>query len=880
MSILVLDPILPLFGPSLYWALDKRNTATDLTDNARNGTAAGGMTLGAFNSTPGGLTGYSTDFDGTNDAVTSSYNPFIAGSARTFSWWAFTDRTTPASDTFFSGSGTNRPVCRLGTDSTPTDVVFDADVASGGTSATWTNAWTAAGWSHGCLTFDDSTNTAELYVNGVSLGAVATVTDPFNASAGNFQIGLAGASTAPLDGRMAHVCVFERILTPGEVQHLYESQFRDYYKRSELDLDSGAIRVRSDGIDWGESLVEQSMVDTQNGSLPIDFRVPNRVVKIPLRIDNSDVSVPFETARLNLQAKVAQIQREGGRIRRAYTGGALFADVVNASLDLPDSWFAAYRSVEPDAILTLECVPDFYGHEQLVATGSGSPHVTITATGVEGNYPGRVRALLTNGAAAVQSALLFANRSRQVGEATALMAYDATALTPMGGAAISGSQIAHTDIPTRWISILSTQILSGSHLTHAGPHRVWAQIDPGTSIAEGQQVRLEWHTGNVANSRTNDAVTVPLAARTLVDLGEIISVPSKSGLHRWEGRIAAKATIAGGDINIRKLYILPSESSGRIAANLQTSTPSTLSARSEFNTEAGAITGDALSTGGTWQGAGDADDFTITGAAPTATVRRSPAAVDTAGGAVQNGRLVGPSTPTALTDSAVSIDFNFSSVSAPYPGYPLAILRYIDQNNFAVAYVDLGLSQVVVQSRVASVTTTVASASWFNYIGGSWHTLQFTAYANGNFEVKLGLQGIQTTVLAGYHSSLQTGGGLASGQPRFGEYRSSLTGTADYDNFAAWVPTVDSVIKASGRAELRSDGYVREADIAPGRLPVIGGLPRQPVAGPDSLSTEWFLRPSRGNVTAAGEVSTIADSTDDTLSAVIMHRPSWLVLPA
>ena len=89
-------------GPALYWALDSIDGVNDLSPNNRDGTAQGGVTIGGYSA--GLLAGFAgdsgTDFDGSNDSVVSSYNPFDG--TRTFCGWARQDEH--AADQLLMGS--------------------------------------------------------------------------------------------------------------------------------------------------------------------------------------------------------------------------------------------------------------------------------------------------------------------------------------------------------------------------------------------------------------------------------------------------------------------------------------------------------------------------------------------------------------------------------------------------------------------------------------------------------------------------------------------------------------------------------------------------------------------------------------------------------
>lgn len=140
------------------------------------------------------------------------------------------------------------------------------------------------------------------------------------------------------------------VLDPGEVAA----------ERIEVDITGW---VNQQGIDWGDAQIEAYMADAQRGSLPVDFRMPNRQIQIPLLLLDRN-GTTFDAIRSQVQAKCALIHREGGWIKRQIADTPLYADVINATLKLGGGTLAAFQLVDADAMLTLEAIPDFYGDEE------------------------------------------------------------------------------------------------------------------------------------------------------------------------------------------------------------------------------------------------------------------------------------------------------------------------------------------------------------------------------------------------------------------------------------------------------------------------------------------------------------------------------------
>jgi hypothetical protein len=207
------------YGPSLYWALDDTDLATDLSGNGRDGTASG-VTIGGHTATFPPIDGEDpscTEFDNTDDAVTSTYAPFTNGTTRTFLGWAWRDTSTSA-DVLVSGSGTypNTTIIQ-GANGSQTVEFYNGAAAT----ASWAAAWPGnAQWVFWAVVFNETTNDATLYINGSAVSTVSQ-TDAYDAAAGNYQIGRIAGGNNPFDGKMGHVAVLESGLTAQQVEDLY-----------------------------------------------------------------------------------------------------------------------------------------------------------------------------------------------------------------------------------------------------------------------------------------------------------------------------------------------------------------------------------------------------------------------------------------------------------------------------------------------------------------------------------------------------------------------------------------------------------------------------------------------------------------------------------
>lgn len=399
--------------------------------------------------------------------------------------------------------------------------------------------------------------------------------------------------------------------------------------RAALDI---TFWMTPDGPDWGTAEIAAYMAQQQRGEAPVDYRVPNRVVTIPLILKDQPGGLTFSDIRESLQSKVSRIQQEGGWLKRVIQDldAQVYLDVVNASLVLGGDWLQARRDIDLNAQLTLECIPDFYGDEiQLTdRVETTAAELVFTETGIAGDYPGRVRIVVDEDEGVDQRGLIWSMRSRYLVTGTAgSVALEAEAMTPMDTAvraakagASGGTVVTHGTVATSWTPVLGTNLAAGTTwLTHTGTNRIFARVfsTNGTAV----QARFLWDVGDFNVPVENDPVRLYDGGTFhVIDLGEVRLDPT-IGTHRWQGQIQAKGNVGNEAFSVDRVWVVNTDDGfGILRAPFNTSgNLGTLSARSDFGTEVGSITNDALLVGGSWIGAGDADDFvqgTYTGGGP------------------------------------------------------------------------------------------------------------------------------------------------------------------------------------------------------------------------------------------------------------------------
>lgn len=203
-------------GPALYWALDSVDLANDLSPNNRDGTGQGGITLGTASSLTAIPGDSATDFSG-GKGVSSSYDPFLVDTVRSFCGIA---SANSSGGHLIGGSATATITPRLAVDAD-----LDVQIAPAGSILhQWDDAWPGYNepvvWA---LIFRGagSSETAELFINGVSKGIIATTDDW---GAGNFQAGFVGAPppSPSFSGSQSHLIGFEGGLTAQEIADIHE----------------------------------------------------------------------------------------------------------------------------------------------------------------------------------------------------------------------------------------------------------------------------------------------------------------------------------------------------------------------------------------------------------------------------------------------------------------------------------------------------------------------------------------------------------------------------------------------------------------------------------------------------------------------------------
>ena len=206
-------------GPAIYVPMsESASPLADVSGNAHTTTYASGTVTYDQTGPASPIGGDSVAFtDGSGASFLTDYNPFTNGTTRTYGGWAYWDGAGFKS---LIGNATAGNEFSIITESDRDLILY----FNFGARATWSVAVPVTAWFHWLLEFNETANTADLWIaeggaTHTHKGQVTGITTAYVGSPGNLVIGnetdSAGA-TGNWNGRQAHVVVFERALTAGD----------------------------------------------------------------------------------------------------------------------------------------------------------------------------------------------------------------------------------------------------------------------------------------------------------------------------------------------------------------------------------------------------------------------------------------------------------------------------------------------------------------------------------------------------------------------------------------------------------------------------------------------------------------------------------------
>lgn len=632
--------------------------------------------------------------------------------------------------------------------------------------------------------------------------------------------------------------IFGLVLDPSEVADS---------DRVELDLNGlEGIAIEQSGIDWGDSALASFTSDARYGSAQIDWRAPNRTITVPIGLGMDD-SDSFTAARRQLQEKVALISTQQGWLKRQQGSVKSYADIVTAALTLPDR-LGETAGLEPGGELVLTTLPDFWGDEITLDAMSGTGLIdgVLLEDGepavIEGDYPARARIVVADTSGNDQRSLLWGVRSRHYDPAsTAKLFYEAEALTPVNGAAVTslsgasgGVVVEITGLPAGvWVPMLSTDLLAGNApLTHKGAYRVRARAGVYGALTTCQ-LRFLWGVGSLSVPEQNDPVQIPgIDALYLLDLGTILLNAPPVGPNEWFG--AWQAMVAdSAAVVIDCVYLEPLDDSSGNLVYVNVPPASAIAAADDPSTAAD----DASAGTVAWTNVG--------------------------GGGFPGGGSALITLPAA--DRSHYLDCTDFGFDIPSGATIVGIVATINRQTSLGAITDQAVQ--LIKGGAIQATSRATGAVWSGdrYFGGTsdlWGTTWTPAQINAsNFGIAFA---------GAWFEGIPPVGGNAVGKV------SSVQIAVYYTLASGFTIAQDAVIYADQTAELRTDGMFRTDPTGAvyGRASgVIGDLPRIPPSGMEGRPCELLVKPSRG------DLDTLEDGGLDDLTAQVIYRPCYLTLP-
>jgi hypothetical protein len=622
--------------------------------------------------------------------------------------------------------------------------------------------------------------------------------------------------------------------------------------RTPLNLNSGLIAVDgSKGINWGTAEIHAWLAEAKYGESQASFRVPNRVVEIPLMLGGTFPcsEAEEEEARAQLQQKIGLLQRAGGTLlRQRENGEPLYADIVYASLTVPDQ-YGEEGAVEPDVILLLTCLPDFYGTSiQLTGVTDLADFTAVLESGgqpavIRGDYPARSQITFTDTSGHTQRSLLWGLRSTYYSPAaTAELIYDAITFLLLNGAtheAHSGTYAGEWAIlkepaVATWHPMLETQAGEEQALSHLGTYRVWARV---YAAGRGMKVRLAWSQDDATAPTYNPAVEIPgQEAFYLVDLGEIRLEPPPIGLSSWKGIIQVLTGEKSYAFAIDRFWLQPlDDGAGKLratavpTANLigQTSTPSTASSNG------------SLQAGTAW----DEPEQIKEGFSGMASVHLASLADSQALEASDFGFAL----PSGVTIHGIVVE---ATVRCDY--------------SIGFLFAHLVSESALVGTAEEEVVISHSSNLAFGGASDLWGATLTVAKVNkSDFGVALRAEN-----LTGEGSNPNLVYGVSRVKMRI------------YYSFSSSSPAVDGVLYADRHALVSFRGSYREDTVSESYVAVseeTGDLMRLPPSGLEGRYVELLVKNSRGLLPSpATNEDGESDPAIDAIEAVVSYRPCYL----
>lgn len=552
-------------------------------------------------------------------------------------------------------------------------------------------------------------------------------------------------------------------------------------------------------------------------------------------------------------------------------------------------WFFSLPT--PVITLVLYCRPFLYGSEVTEALGaSATPILTDTLVGVPGDVPAEARLVIADNAGQARRYLEWGIEQRYYDASTSLIVDSDNMVT----AGFSGTQstitgaydpnAAGTNAIRATIYSTPVSICGTGNLAHVGMFRVKGRVQ--TSLATATTwTRFCWRAGSGQYHQNAWVKPTTQNGWCEVDFGTITIPDLPLGTQQWDGFVQAYSTtnegtfgVAPGTFDVDYLVLVPVlEGYGRARADYVYQSGG-MARFDDFDTGAllSGLSGRTADLGGTWTLCnGLAIDWSKNSA--TQMIR---------GAANDNYSYQMATLGASMTDTDVSVKLisgwiypgvstvGSGGVCARYSTLSNVLRATVDYINSPGAYCNVTFALV---RCVSGTWTDMARTESFLITADAVYYVRLVVYATGRAIATLtDSSGGEVARLSAVHSTLATGGALASGIPGLIDYWPYVTGnTRYYDDFTVATPLPDPlVIYGSRKTEIRWDGIVR-ADSA---ATVWGQPPRYrgsrvliPPAGPNNRTSRVLVKAHREDIEAEGSTY-----VTDNLGGTLYYTPRYL----
>jgi hypothetical protein len=568
------------------------------------------------------------------------------------------------------------------------------------------------------------------------------------------------------------------------------------------------------------------------------------------------IAVLDEAERLIPGQWVTRTPAETDRTRLTYCQlGEITNLPVEATGDL-----AGWLDARPVVQIRLECVPYWLGTFQVGPTVTNGDPIQTVDVEPEGNLPAFGFVRYTDTETADRSHVEIGAdhtddtaRSYLIDSASLVTSgYAGSATTRTGAYSTNG--VVRATLTTTPLVVCST-----GKIEHVGGFKVRPRVygDGSGTIS----VRVDHRNGDAPFSE-GPWVEVPTEdAFYDLDGGAVELAEAPLGDQDAEIRIVAKSTLAGVTLDVDYVALLPTSAFYAVARGaLSIDEPDQATAYDGFLQASGALTGKTLGSGQTWtvSTGSDTDDLSVLSANQTA--YRSSGS-DSGSGAFA-GRLVTAGTST-YTNIAAGVSLQTPGLFGEGAGGPA--IRVTDNDNALIAL--MSDSVLYVAKYVSAAVTILGELP----LGTMTTPLRIglIAFTSGRWLAQIN----DSTVLQGQDTDLATGGALATGKVGFGDRRTAAPSVATryYDDFFAWVPTIQRALYSGRSLELQHDRALRESSDGTtwGRPPIHrGGF----ALLPPGMTTRVVAKARRN------DVAELPDSViDDTGTLSVDYLPRYSV---